>query len=297
MNVEGILKIGASIGTPLALIGLVFVGVFLLLQQLIKQGKGPVNSITFVDRILIFGFFVMVLGLIAGYLARDQELSYKGVVRDSVTNKPVSFAIVAIEGDSALYPKETDSNGAFAINGTIKGSSIAAVVVVQKVGYQEVRLTRTIRVDSKDTDTIRLVPIVDQPPIASQNPPHAAASAASKPPDYETKWERASENGQPYSQSFSVKTENRHGQSNIIAQGVFSLSVADAKIYSVQYSCSGYPCGWSYNPNGGYGPSILINTDGHSFTWYRKWDGDPAMETYTALYEVPKKICIANCPP
>ncbi len=88
--------------------------------------------------------------------------------------------------------------------------------------------------------------------------------------------------------SCSARTENRHGRGDIVASGECALpNDADpsARIYNVEYSCSEYACGWSYNPGGGYGKSTQIAANGRSFQWQRKWDGDPVTEHYTYYYE------------
>ena len=296
------LEIGANIATPLALIGVVGALVFLTIQQLLKSGtlpNPPPRLQRLIDRILIFSFAIMLLGVLSAYLLREREVSYRGVVRDSVSNSVISGADVSIEGHSELFPANTDDNGTFAIQGNIRASSLLVTVVVRKDGYRTLRENRTIEISSP-VDSIKLVKGRDAA-VAATNPA-SAASAASAPvaaasaPVYETRWERADQNGQPFSQSFPVTTQNRHGRSDIIASGSFTLGAPDSRIYTVQYACAGYPCGWSYNPNGGYGPSVLISPDGHSFQWFRRWDGDPAQETYTALYEVARRVCVSHCP-
>jgi hypothetical protein len=34
----------------------------------------------------------------------------------------------------------------------------------------------------------------------------------------------------------------------------------------------------------------------NAFSWRRRWEGDPAMDTYTAFYEMPVRVCVENCP-
>jgi hypothetical protein len=115
-------------------------------------------------------------------------------------------------------------------------------------------------------------------------------------PKYETRWLKEDEKGVKYSQSFSARTENRHNRPDIIVQRTEELSDSNGRIYDVQYRCEGYPCGWSYHPGGGYAPDVAIDSQKPSrFTWRRKWDGDPALETYTAFYEVQRQFCVENC--
>jgi hypothetical protein len=102
------------------------------------------------------------------------------------------------------------------------------------------------------------------------------------------RWVRADDSGHPSFQVFTIQTYNRHNRSDIVATGSFTLSAVDGRIYNVEYSCQGYP-------NGGYAPSVQLGGDGRSFTWFRKWDGDPAIESYKADYEVEKRICVKNC--
>lgn len=116
------------------------------------------------------------------------------------------------------------------------------------------------------------------------------------PPKMETRWFRSDQGGQEYRQVFVQRTENRHGRPDIVASGTSSIAVPDARIYRVDYSCVGFPCGWSYNPDGGYGGKVVIQGDGKSFLWWRRWDGDPCDDVYTAYYEVSREVCVENCP-
>jgi len=115
-------------------------------------------------------------------------------------------------------------------------------------------------------------------------------------PIYETRWEKVDAEGRAIIEDFGpIHTENRHNRNDIIALGTFQLQRSVGRIFSVGYACVGYPCGWSYNPDGGYSAKVQISGDGRSFRWFRKWDGDPAVETYQAHVEVPKMVCVRNC--
>ena len=188
------LEIGANIATPLALIGFVGALVFLTIQQLLKSGtlpNPPPRLQRLIDRILIFSFAIMLLGVLSAYLLREREVSYRGVVRDSVSNSVISGADVSIEGHSELFPANTDDNGTFAIQGNIRASSLLVTVVVRKDGYRTLRENRTIEISSP-VDSIKLVKGRDAA-VAATNPA-SAASAASAPvaaasaPVYETRW-------------------------------------------------------------------------------------------------------------
>ena len=68
------LEIGANIATPLALIGFVGALVFLTIQQLLKSGtlpNPPPRLQRLIDRILIFSFAIMLLGVLSAYLLRE----------------------------------------------------------------------------------------------------------------------------------------------------------------------------------------------------------------------------------
>jgi len=121
-------------------------------------------------------------------------------------------------------------------------------------------------------------------------------AALAPAPIYETRWEKVDSEGRDIIEDFGpIQTENRHNRSDIVASGAFNLRLPNGRIFSVGYSCVGYPCGWSYNPDGGYGAKVQISGDGRSFRWFRKWDGDTAVETYQAHVEIPKRICVKNC--
>ncbi len=292
---ESVLKIGAEISTPLALIGFAFAAVFLLLQQLIKRNKLPAlasaKSVKLIDRVLVFAFAVMVLGIVAFLISRPKTLEYRGAVLDFESGDPISDANVMVLGHSEFYPTVTDSHGAFVLKAVGAESSINATAHVSHPMYVTWQENRRIT-DTAQADIIRLrkkLPAV----VAAAS---ATASSAAAAPVFELRWERQDANGQRYAHTYPpIRTENRHGRADIIVSGTLALQVPEARVYNVEYSCVGYSCGWSYNPNGGYAPSVQIAGDGQSFTWFRRWDGDPALETYTALYEVPRRVCVRNC--
>ena len=109
-------------------------------------------------------------------------------------------------------------------------------------------------------------------------------------------WFRNDEFGRPYSQTFGHTGDNRHNQEGINGAGAYSLSDPSGRIYEVIYNCQGPHCGWSSNPDGGYHGKVEVNAHGSSFSWRRSWGGHPVGETYTAKYEVPRKILASTCP-
>jgi hypothetical protein len=111
---------------------------------------------------------------------------------------------------------------------------------------------------------------------------------------FETKWMDTDESGQPYIVQFTVPAHNLRKQ---IRSGTFELPLSSAKIFRVDYSCSGPICGYSYNrdPAKGHDTDVVMNADGKSFTWYRRWDGDEHDEMYTVHYQVQRVICVENC--
>ena len=163
------------------------------------------------------------------------------------------------------------------------------------------------RLDPIDTDHLDIVKPIDRTAISYLALRQAVLSTPASPPApppappvlqpvYERRWMRTDEAGRPYFELFRARTENRHGRADIVVSRTESLAHPTGRVYAVEYTCIGYPCGWSYNPDGGYAAKYQIGGDGRSFTWYRKWDGDPADETYKALFEVQREVCTQNCP-
>lgn len=117
--------------------------------------------------------------------------------------------------------------------------------------------------------------------------PETQATISQPSPPPPVSWHRTNEGGQPYTQKFQVRSENRHGRPDHVASGTFTLSASNARIYKVEYLHTGeYTCGWSLNPDGGWETNASITQDGRSFIWHRNWDGDPCMDIYLAYYEV-----------
>ena len=307
---EAILKLGAQISTPLALIGFVFAAVFLLVQQLVKRNKLPqlttVRSVKVIDRLLVFAFAVMVLGFIAFFLTRPRILEYRGAVLDEVTNNPIQDASVMVLGHTEFYPGTTDVHGSFALKASGYESAVDATAHVSHPSYRTWQQSRRIT-ESTQADIVKL-----QKVTASASAPATTTAAtgmasgteiapvstesSARVAAYEIRWDRADSSGRPYAETFQpITTQNRHGRPDIIASATVAIQTPEARIYSVEYACVGYPCGWSYNPNGGYGASVQISGDGRSFTWFRRWDGDPAVESYKALLEMPRRVCLRNC--
>ena len=73
---------------------------------------------------------------------------------------------------------------------------------------------------------------------------------------------------------------------------------AKLRITRVDYSCEGATCGWSYHPDPakGFGGDVTVADPANAFSWRRRWAGDPAMDTYTAYYEMPVRVCTSGCP-
>jgi hypothetical protein len=295
---EAILKLGAEISTPLALIGFAFAAVFLLLQQLVKRNKLPqlasIRSVKLIDRILVFAFAVMLLGVLSSVLTRPRTLEYRGVVQDAVTKDVIEGASVLVLGHNEFFPGTTDIHGSFALKASSYKSAIDATAHVSHPSYNTWEESRRITEDTQ-VDKVLLRKVT---PTGLTIPTSSAstASSAAATPVFEVRWERTDSSGQPFAETFPpITTQNRHGRSDIVASGTINIQTPEARIYSVEYACVGYPCGWSYNPNGGYGVSVQISGDGRSFTWFRKWDGDPAVETYKALLEKSRRVCVRNC--
>lgn len=141
---------------------------------------------------------------------------------------------------------------------------------------------------------------VRTPASAPASPPDAA-SVPRLAPIYAFRWRSTSPAGLPLTFIHTETTQNRHGRSDIIASGTVGFppelqGPPEKRLVEVTYGCIGDRCGWSYNPDGGNRGKTTIAPNGQTFTWSRKWDGDPTPETYTARYEIAEQYCTANCP-
>lgn len=105
-----------------------------------------------------------------------------------------------------------------------------------------------------------------------------------------TCWFSRDEFHNEYSQTFGFTSENRHYLPEITAGGAFSLSDLTGHITRVDHRCQSQHCGWTNDDN----PAIVIK--GASFEWHRKYGGLAVGETYTAFYEVPRKVLASACP-
>jgi uncharacterized caspase-like protein len=116
-------------------------------------------------------------------------------------------------------------------------------------------------------------------------------------PVYEVRWQSHNAEGIEYKEVFHHPTENRHGRTDVVAAGVDRLRDEEGRITRVEYSCEGAACGWSYHPepSRGYAGDVTVSAPG-AFSWRRRWDGEPAMDVYTAYYEMPVRTCVAGCP-
>jgi hypothetical protein len=124
------------------------------------------------------------------------------------------------------------------------------------------------------------------------------AAAPVQSPAYRVRWQAANAEGMPYKEVFKHPTENRQGRTDVVAAGTDTLRDHEGRITRVEYSCEGATCGWSYHPDPaqGYAGDVTIRDAANAFSWRRRWDGDPAMDTYTAYYEMPVRVCVSGCP-
>jgi uncharacterized caspase-like protein len=137
--------------------------------------------------------------------------------------------------------------------------------------------------------------------IAQTNIGQCAAYVEAAPvraPVYQVRWQATNAEGIPYREVFKFATENRQGRTDVVAAGTNTLRDREGRITRVEYSCEGAFCGWSYHPEAarGYAGDVTINEPRNAFSWRRRWEGDPAMDTYTAYYEMPVRVCVAGCP-
>jgi hypothetical protein len=117
-------------------------------------------------------------------------------------------------------------------------------------------------------------------------------------PVYEVRWQATNADGMPYKEVFKHPTENRQGRTDVVAAGTDALRDPEGRITRVEYSCEGAPCGWSYHPDParGYTGDVTVKDPANAFTWRRRGEGDLAMDTYTAYYEMPVRVCASGCP-
>jgi hypothetical protein len=115
-------------------------------------------------------------------------------------------------------------------------------------------------------------------------------------PVHEVRWQARNAEGVEYKEVFRHPTQDRRGRTDAVASGIDRLRDADGRITRVEYSCEGAACGWSYHPDAARGYSGDVTVGKSSFSWRRRWDGEPAMDVYTAYYERPVPTCVSGCP-
>ena len=69
-----------------------------------------------------------------------------------------------------------------------------------------------------------------------------------------------------------------------LKEGFFTVPV-NRFIVEVTYECIGNYCGWCYNPDGGYAPSIRYSEGRTKATWRRLYDGKPVTEVYRVYWK------------
>ena len=137
--------------------------------------------------------------------------------------------------------------------------------------------------------------------IAQTNIGKCAAYVEAAPvrsPVYRVRWQSTNAEGLPYREVFKHTTENRQGRTDVVAAGTDKLRDPEGRITRVEYSCQGATCGWSSHPEAarGYAADVRILDPPNAFSWRRRWEGDPATDTYTAFYEMPVRVCVEGCP-
>jgi hypothetical protein len=122
--------------------------------------------------------------------------------------------------------------------------------------------------------------------------------APARSPVYRVRWQATNAEGIPYKEVFQHQTENRQGRTDVVAAGTDTLRDREGRITRVEYSCEGAFCGWSYHPEAarGYAGDVTVHEGQNAFSWRRRWEGDPALDTYTAYYEMPVRVCVEACP-
>ena len=115
-------------------------------------------------------------------------------------------------------------------------------------------------------------------------------------PVYAVRWQAVNAEGVPYREVFRHATENRRGRTDVVAAGSDALRDKGGRITRVEYSCEGAACGWSRHPDPsrGYAADVTLQSPS-SFSWRRRWEGDPAFDVYTVHYELPVRACVEGC--
>lgn len=125
-------------------------------------------------------------------------------------------------------------------------------------------------------------------------------------PLYVTRMRQKDENGDLYSETFSVThSDNRDGYSP--QSGRYQLRSPQGRIYRVTYRCSSNrgsgrraSCGWSRPRRGPlrdtYSADVEVDANGRGLTWYRDVGAESVTETYTVYFEKPVRVCVENCP-
>lgn len=295
-----VLRIASNIATPIGLAGFAIGAFFLILSQAIKANKIPALSgpqtTKLIDRLFLLAAAAVSFAFFAAVYAKPRNLIYQGAVIDAKTHAPINGATVIVLGHLEFYPDTTHEYGSFSLSGNSYESSINADIQISYPNYDIWTQSRTIT-NKVQTEVITLTPAVTSASISTPAPPARVEKPSIQqvtPPEYEIRSVRVDDKGNPLFQLFTIQTQNLHNSSNPIATGTCELET-DGRIYRVDYSCQGYRCGWTYNPNGGYTGSVKIAADGRSFNWFRKWDGDATQEFYKAYYEIQKNVCVRNC--
>lgn len=114
---------------------------------------------------------------------------------------------------------------------------------------------------------------------------------------YAVRWQATNAEGLPYREVFRHTTEDRKGRTDVVAAGIDTLRDRSGRITRVDYACEGATCGWSRHPDGlRYDGDVTVMDPPNAFSWRRRWEGDPAIDTYTAFYEMPVRVCVEGCP-
>jgi len=148
--------------------------------------------------------------------------------------------------------------------------------------------------------------------------PRSPSSPGPEPgaPSYDLCYFRTQPDGNPYVKTYTYGVLNLHRSG---PGGIVSDARADAlrnagfsverqwvsrteilpeplvRIRDVTYGCSGGGCPAITSTKGGYGIDYELVPAKNGFTWHRSWDGEPAIETYTVLYEQARRACVSNC--
>jgi uncharacterized caspase-like protein len=194
-----------------------------------------------------------------------------------------------------------DAGGAFAFDVDAVSRADATVESVKVVtgGALRAPFAAPIRLDARRSWAVRRTGGRPLLAVARTSIGECAAYVEPAPaggPVYAVRWHSVNAEGVPYREVFKHATENRRGRTDVVATGRDALRDRAGRITRIEYSCEGAACGWSRHPDAsrGYEADVTVQAPA-SFSWRRRWEGEPAIDVYTVHYEMPARVCASGC--